>query len=1181
MASTGCSSAPTSASVLRVLPRARLVEVARQYGVALPEQPREAQIAHLLATIEVDFGPLLGRLTREELRRACREHGLDDSARSRLELADSLLGVFDGDPGGSGVTGLFAASRVGRDAPESGDVIRLRHRQWLVEDVVPPPEPNQLTLVKAVCLDDDNQGEPIEVLWEMELGAQVVEPRTGGLGSGIDEPRLFAAYLHTLKWNSVTATDRNLFQAPFRAGIELQAHQLEPLRRALKLPRANLFIADDVGLGKTIEAGLVLQELVLRQRVEFVLVACPASVCLQWRDEMAKRFGLHFEVMNRTFVDRRRRERGFGVNPWSTHNRFIVSHDLLRRPEYREPLLNTLGDRAKRSLLVLDEAHVAAPASAGRYATDSNITKVIRDVAPRFENRLFLSATPHNGLSNSFAALLELLDPQRFTRGVPVTDPSQRDAVMVRRLKEDLRLLARGAYPVRKLVRHGLQHDGKQWSSTTTISDTTSAPVAIGGTTPFELELASMLSRYKELRSDGGKGGALALVNLQKRLLSSVPAFTRTLKKHAGSKSGVAALKVAREQVVEAVELDDLYGEEAEGDAEELAAVAVATAKLTSPSTEALQLLKSMGELVRAHQDEADAKVLGFLAWVREHQCAAAGLDPSEPASKAWNGTRVIVFTESMDTKTYIERQLQRALAHTQDGHQRVMTFHGGLGDDKRAKIQTAFNSPPDQHPVRILVATDAAREGVNLQGHCADLFHFDVPWNPARVEQRNGRIDRTLQSEPEVRCHYFAYEDRKEDIVLDKLVKKVETIQRELGSLTPVVMNRIETKLTKEGIGERTADEMDDTDREKRRLEATTDELESVRISREELARSLAELDEIVERSSRITSFQPELLIDAVNAGLELSGVEPLEEAPDAVPGVRAFRLPEMPDSWARTLDSLRSPRGREEYFSEWRSKPLLPVLFEPPPKMNSAAAQLHLSHPFVRRILSRFQSQGYSAHDLNRVTIVRSRDSLIRVIAFGRLSLFGRGAARLHDQLVSVAARWVETSDEPLRPFAEEADRRALESLEQVLAESPTLEGVPRAALERVAASAPMLFGQLWPFVEAEADARAQESLLSLERRGLDEADQLEKILLRQRAAIEEELELKPGQQKAFAFDAPTAAEERQLAADRAHMERRLEAIDREIEEEPQDLKSLYTVSLRRLEPVGLVVLWPRSRG
>ena len=1188
------NTAPTTETVLRGLPRPRLVEVARLHGVALPDKTREEQVAHLLDTIDLGFGPLLGRLTRDELRRACRDHGLDASERSRSQLADVLLGAFDGDPGGSGLTSLFGAARSSREAPKQDDVIRLRHRQWLVEKVVPPPEPNQLTLVKAVCLDDDNQGEPIEVLWEMELGAQVVEQETGALGSGVDEPRLFAAYLHALKWNSVTATDRELFQAPFRAGIMLQAHQLEPLRRALSLPRANLFIADDVGLGKTIEAGLVLQELLLRQRVEVILISCPASVCLQWRDEMSKRFGLRFEVMNRAFVDRRRRERGFGVNPWSTHNRFIISHDLLRRPEYREPLLITLGDRAKRSLLVLDEAHVAAPASAGKYATDSNITKVIRDVAPRFENRLFLSATPHNGHSNSFAALLELLDPQRFTRGVAVTDPKQRDAVMVRRLKEDLRVLARGSYPERKLVRHSLQHDGVEWTRVTGAQDAAGPEHRIGGARPFELELAEILSRYTELRAEVGKGGKLALVNLQKRLLSSVHAFGRTLKKHAAGKSGVAVLKEVATARTQYVEPDDLYGDDAEDEAAELAAVAAATASMAPPSEQALRLLRNMGELAQRHQDDPDAKILGFLSWVRESQCAAAGLDPGDAASKAWNGTRVIVFTESMDTKGYIERQLQRTLAHTEDGHRRVMVFHGGLGDDKRAEIQQAFNSPPDEHPVRILIATDAAREGVNLQGHCADLFHYDVPWNPARMEQRNGRIDRTLQSEPEVRCHYFVYTDRKEDIVLDKLAKKVETIQRELGSTGAVVLERLGAQLEKEGIGAGTAATLDETEREKNQQAVAAAELEEARATREELAEALERLDEILERSGRVTNFEPALLRDAINAGLELSGAEPLEPAPDAIPGAEAFKLPKLPESWAETLDSLRVPRGRDEYFSDWRAKEPLPVLFEPPPKMNSAAAQLHLSHPFVRRILSRFQAQGYSAHDLNRVTIVRSRDNLIRVIAFGRLSLFGRGAARLHDQLVSVAARWIETSDEPLKPFAEEADRRALDNLEQVLAESPTLEGVSKAARQKVIAAGPQLFRQLWSHVEAEADARAQEAQLDLGRRAVEEADQLEEILRRQRDAIEQQLQLKPGQQQAFYFPdqlsapgegklskAEIARLQKQANEDRAYMELRLQAIDREIQEEPKDLKSLYHVSLRRLEPVGLVVLWPKARG
>ena len=1033
-------------------------------------------------------------------------------------------------------------------------------------------------MVKAVCLDDDNQGEFTEVLWEMELGAEIISPELSGLGTSIDEPRLFAAYLHTLKWNSVTATDRNLYQAPFRAGIMLQAHQLEPLKRALSLPRANLFIADDVGLGKTIEAGLVMQELLLRQRVEFVLVSCPASVCLQWRDEMYKRFGLQFEVMNRAFIDKRRRERGFGVNPWNTHNRFIISHDLLRRPEYREQLLNTLGERAKRSLLVLDEAHVAAPASAGKYAIDSNITKVIRDVAPRFENRLFLSATPHNGHSNSFSSLLELLDPQRFTRGVAVTDAKQRDAVMVRRLKEDLRVLARGDYPERKLVKHSLKYNGTEWQCTLQAKDGVGSVKNIGGDNPFELTLAKLLQEYSGLRTEVGKGGKLALINLQKRLLSSVSAFSTTLAKHSKGNSGVSLLREIASK--ETIEHDDLYGDESEDELQVMDVVANATAKLAAPSEQALKLLKELNVLTQTHQDTPDAKILSLLSWVRDKQCPAAGMSPNNDTSIKWTDRRVIIFTESMVTKQYIENQLRRALSHTEDGHKRVMVFHGGLGDDKRAEIQSAFNSPANDHPVRILIATDAAREGVNLQGQCSDLFHYDVPWNPSRMEQRNGRIDRTLQSEPEVRCHYFVYEDRAEDIVLDKLAQKVDTIQRELGSTGAVIMDRIESQLEQGGITSETLQQLDETEREKNQQKIAAQELEQARKSQEELAKELEHLDEALDRSGKITSFEPKLLRDAINAGLELSGATVLKLAPNAVPGAEAYTLPELPESWAGTLDSLRLPRGREEYFNDWRAKPTLPVMFESPPKMNSAAAQLHLSHPFVKRIFSRFLSQGYSAHDLNRVTIVRSNDSLIRVIAFGRLSLFGSGATKLHDQIVSVAARWVESNSEPLKPFAEEADRKSLDTLEQVLAESPTLEGVSDTVQKKVAGAAPELFKQLWGHVKTEADTLIHEAKQQLQLRGQEEADQLEDILKTQRAAIQNRLN-RDTPQMALDIETFSAGEKKQVDSEIKHMEQRLISIEEEIKNEPNELKALYDVSLPRLQPVGLVVLWPKARG
>jgi len=252
---------------------------------------------------------------------------------------------------------------------ESGTLVRVRSRQYLVEEVSPGSNPGEQTLVRLSCIDDDSQGASLEVLWEKEVDRHVIEASSWKdiAKRGFDPPKQFSAYLHTLRWNLVTSTNPRLFQAPYRAGIQVKAYQLEPLRKALQLPRANLFIADDVGLGKTIEAGLILRELIMRQKVRTVVVAAPPSVILQWKDELETRFGLNFVVFDRDYVLRRRRERGYGVNPWATHSRFIISHALLRDEAYSGPLRDWLGEFSPSSLLILDEAHNAAPAS-GRFA---------------------------------------------------------------------------------------------------------------------------------------------------------------------------------------------------------------------------------------------------------------------------------------------------------------------------------------------------------------------------------------------------------------------------------------------------------------------------------------------------------------------------------------------------------------------------------------------------------------------------------------------------------------------------------------------------------------------------------------------------------------------------------------------------------------------------------------------
>src|SRR5712691_5329193 len=221
--------------------------------------------------------------------------------------------------------------RVTAAIPEVGQIVRVRQRLYLVEGLVARPRLQDSTLVELSCIEDDAQGQELEVLWERELDATVLtgEEWARIAQRGFDPPEYFSAYLNTLRWNCVTSTDASLLQSPFRAGIRLDAYQLEPLRKALRLPRVNLFIADDVGLGKTIEAGLIARELLMRRKAREIVIATPPSMLLQWRDEMEARFGLTFEILDREYVARVRRERGYGVNPWTTHPRFLVSQRLL------------------------------------------------------------------------------------------------------------------------------------------------------------------------------------------------------------------------------------------------------------------------------------------------------------------------------------------------------------------------------------------------------------------------------------------------------------------------------------------------------------------------------------------------------------------------------------------------------------------------------------------------------------------------------------------------------------------------------------------------------------------------------------------------------------------------------------------------------------------------------------
>lgn len=864
-------------------------------------------------------------------------------------------------------------------APVRGDIVHVRSRRHLVEAVASPEPPAVDTRVLLACIDDDAAGDQTEVLWEREVDAHILDDagwqRIGE--RGFDPPGLFAAYLNTLRWNTVTSTDPELFQSPFRAGIEVMSYQLEPLRKALQLPRVNLFIADDVGLGKTIEAGLILRELMLRQRVHRVVVAAPPSVVPQWREELEQRFGLTFVVYDRAYVMQKRVERGHGVNPWTTHSRFIISHALLRDPAYTLGLHDWLGDSPAGSLLILDEAHHAAPASGSRYAIDSRFTRTIQDLAWRFEHRLFLSATPHNGHSNSFAALLELLDPQRFTRGVPVRNAKELDAIMVRRLKEDLRRL-QGGFPERKVppvIIDGLPQD---------------AP---------ELVLAEMLAELRVLRdrrlAESTKraqgAGRLTIINLQKRLWSSLEAFARTSGVHRRTLERFAAaeetVRVATAAAGEDLSLDLMRqapaadDEEADSDEsiterDEEAAMERAThesgAGEASILRQEIDLVRRMHEIADRERHQPDARMGKLVDWLRANLCPKLpyieDLDRSD-VDAHWLPRRVIIFTEYADTERYLELQLRAAIAGTDREGERIATFHGGMNEEAREAVKAAFNDDPERHPLRILIATDAAREGLNLQHHCADLFHFDLPWNPARLEQRNGRIDRKGQRAAEVRCHYFVLAQRAEDRVLDTLVRKTETIRAQLGSLAPVLQRDVEAILSS-GIDRENADatvkRIEEAELDAAKRATVEEQLEAARERDQDLDRQLDKLRTLKAKAEDWINFRPPAFRASLDKALGMAGMSAL--APLPIAGREAWRvdIPPLDPTWLETLDTLREPRQRNQPPDEWRRQAAVrPVVFEddgtprrprrPPapraPPRPAASLALHVSGPHPLR--------------------------------------------------------------------------------------------------------------------------------------------------------------------------------------------------------------------------------------
>ena len=858
------------------------------------------------------------------------------------------------------------------EAPVIGDLVHVRGRHWIVQAADRSEHPHNNsgvprydTRVDLLCVDEDADGETASVIWDIEPDRRLVPSTrfpdpTGRWAT----PAQLSALLDAVRWGAVASADATYLQAPFRSGVSVEPYQVEPALRAIEMPRVNLLLADDVGLGKTIEAGLVIQELILRHRARTVMVVCPPSLCLKWQEEMRTKFGLDFRIVDRSTARHIRKEFGQKINPFRHHPRLIVSLDYLKRPEVLKELAKELPDDGglrfprRFDVLVVDEVHNVVPSSKDAKSRSLR-TECIERLAPHFEHRVFMSATPHNGHSESWRKLLHLLDPQRFP---PETEPDPRAIaeVLVRRLKSDVKDEARASFADREVK-------ALEYIAT---SDTAACMRLIDEYCQDRARTASERDKV-----------ALKLLRLVllKRLLSSPPAFGRTLDSH--------------QSKVEAVYLSDgdahdLWDEGDEDfDGLEYQAVAIGA------DEHSLVLTKLQTHAARLRQNDVKYHALrDFLRSVLIDDCGR------------WRDVRVVVFTEYRDTQEYL---LESLLVDLPDAGNRIELLHGGLEQDERSRINRQFLDHPSTNPLRLILATDAASEGIDLHVHCATLVQYDVPFNPSRMEQRIGRIDRHGQRSPIVVAYHMLAVDSdgrltSDSELLELLIRKVNAQRADLGAVGDVISPVVEAALH-DGVSVRDlADRIDETLQRVRPVRLRSPwSGDAGKEARAKVTRRLEESRAEIHATESAVRSVVAVALDAVGQpALEpVAHVEPDGTAVDGCFTVDLF------GSWRSSIDHDTRSNGT-----------LPPFVFDQDQAGRlEDVAVAHIGHPLVQRAAATLRSAIWSpAPVIGNITlgevpagVLKDGDDVV-VVGYARLVVTGSTGSRLHEELIHAAVRY-----------------------------------------------------------------------------------------------------------------------------------------------------------------------------
>ncbi len=542
----------------------------------------------------------------------------------------------------------------------------IRDEEWLIRRVDPATDGGHLLTCDGIS--DLVRGQTVLFLTTLEDTIEILDPsKTELVPDASPTYNASILYLESLRRRSVPNDDK--VHLGHRGVMNVVPYQLDPALQALRQPRSRILIADAVGLGKTLEAGILATELIQRGRGKRILVVTQKAMLTQFQKEWWSRFSIPLTRLDSLGLARVRNRIPANHNPFNYFDRSIISMDTLKNNlEYRNYLENAWWD-----IIVIDECHNVA-ARAGESGL-SRRARLARLLSNRSDTLMLLSATPHDGSARSFASLMSLLDPTAISDPDHYTpDDFRSKGLVIRRFKKDIKDQVTSDFQERE---------------TLCLRQAASAPEEAAYRALLEVSFTQGGQRK------GGLSSQLQRVGMQKALFSSPAA--------------------ALESTLKRIEL--LTGKH-------------------SPTLAEAQEVESLQEL--AHSLRAlteDATASGFSKYQRLLQqltSAAFGWQVQNAQD------RLVVFSERIETLRWLEKQLSQDLKLKPN---QVAVLHGQMSDTEQQELVDRFGRLDD--PIRVLLCSDVASEGLNLHYFCHRLVHFDLPWSLMVFQQRNGRVDR------------------------------------------------------------------------------------------------------------------------------------------------------------------------------------------------------------------------------------------------------------------------------------------------------------------------------------------------------------------------------------------------------------------------------------------------------